>query len=169
RSMLGAAQKQHFMQWLRDVNHTAAVKFVVSSVPVTTAWTNIDSSQDTWRGYPTERAEILNATQYVPNLFFLSGDRHEMAAVELPSGNIEFSTSPVSQFAFPVPTQFKRNQDGERTLHFRKRGHIKYGILDVDTESDPAVPRVTYSLYMAGVDRGQRPAWVYEAKGAPWR
>ncbi|KAJ2711817.1 hypothetical protein H4R19_003063 [Coemansia spiralis] len=169
RSMLGAAQKQHFLRWLHDVNHTAAVKFVVSSVPVTTGWFNHDSSQDTWRGYPTERAEILNATQYVPNLFFLSGDRHEMAAVELPSGNIEFSTSPVSQFTFPVVSRFRRNQDGDRTLHFRQRGHIKYGILDVDTATDPAIPRVTYSLYTADVDGGRRPVWVYEARGAAWR
>ncbi|KAJ1718110.1 hypothetical protein LPJ61_006847, partial [Coemansia biformis] len=162
--MLGVAQKRHFAQWLRDVNHTAAVKFVISSVPVTTGWTNYDSSQDTWRGYPTERAEILNMTQYVPNLFFLSGDRHEMAAVELPSGNIEFSTSPVSQFTFPLVSRFKRDQDGEHTLHFRQRGHVKYGILDVDTETDPAVPRITYSLYTTDAHSGKRPVWVYEAK-----
>ncbi|KAJ2782242.1 hypothetical protein H4R18_002386 [Coemansia javaensis] len=168
-TMLGAEQKRHFARWLRDVNHTAAVKFVVSSVPVTTGWANRDSAQDTWRGYPTERAEILALTRHVPNLFFLSGDRHEMAAVVLPSGNIEFSTSPVSQFTFPLVGSFRPDRDGERTLHFRRPGHVKYGILDVDTATDPAVPRVTYSLYTTDVHRGRRPAWVYEAKGAPWR
>ncbi|KAI7834107.1 PhoD-like phosphatase-domain-containing protein, partial [Kickxella alabastrina] len=101
-TMLGHDQKHHFFQWLNEVNHTAAVKFVVSSVPLTSGWSSTDASQDTWRGYPTERAEILALTKDVPNLFFLSGDRHEMAAVELPSGNIEFSTSPISQFTFPL-------------------------------------------------------------------
>ncbi|KAJ1739535.1 hypothetical protein LPJ78_004912 [Coemansia sp. RSA 989] len=166
-TMLGLKQKQHFIQWLHDVNHTAAVKFVVSSVPVTTGWSNFDSSQDTWRGYPTERAEILNLTQHIPNLFFLSGDRHEMAAVELPSGNIEFSTSPISQFTFPLVGKFKKDLGGERTLHYRRQGHVKYGILDVDTE--PAIPRITYSLYTTDVHQGKRPAWVYEARGAIWR
>ncbi|KAJ1857248.1 hypothetical protein LPJ76_001919 [Coemansia sp. RSA 638] len=168
-TMLGQEQKQHFIQWLRDVNHTAAVKFVISSVPVTTGWSNFDSSQDTWRGYPTERAEILNLTQHIPNLFFLSGDRHEMAAVELPSGNIEFSTSPVSQFTFPFVGKFKKDIGGEHTIYYRRPGHVKYGILDVDTESDPDTPRITYSLYTTDVHHGKRPAWVYEAKGASWR
>ncbi|PIA19672.1 Metallo-dependent phosphatase [Coemansia reversa NRRL 1564] len=169
RSMLGDDQKQHFIQWLHDVNHTAAVKFVISSVPLTRGWSNFDASQDTWRGYPSERAEILNLTQHVPNLFYLSGDRHEMAAVELPSGNIEFSTSPVSQFTFPVIGKFKKDIDGERTIQFHRRGHVKYGILDVDTESDPDIPRITYSLYMTDVHQGKQAAWVYEAKGVPWR
>ncbi|KAI8320623.1 Metallo-dependent phosphatase, partial [Martensiomyces pterosporus] len=109
KTMLGEEQKNHFLQWLQDVNHTAAVKFVISSVPVTTGWTNIDSNHDTWRGYRAERAEILGVTQHVPNLIFLSGDRHEMAAVELESGNLEFSTSPVSQFTFPLIGKFKQN------------------------------------------------------------
>ncbi|KAJ2181071.1 hypothetical protein EV181_005334, partial [Coemansia sp. RSA 532] len=168
-TMLGQEQKQHFIQWLHDVNHTAAVKFVISSVPVTAGWSNFDSSQDTWRGYPTERAEILNLTQHIPNLFYLSGDRHEMAAVELPSGNIEFSTSPVSQFTFPFVGKFKKDIGGEHTIHYRRPGHVKYGILDVDTESDPDTPRITYSLYTTDIHHGKRPAWVYEAKGAHWR
>ncbi|KAJ2161235.1 hypothetical protein GGF46_001663 [Coemansia sp. RSA 552] len=167
-TMLGREQKQHFVQWLHDVNHTAAVKFVVSSVPVTTGWSNHDSSQDTWRGYPTERAEILNLTQYVPNLLFLSGDRHEMAAVELPSGNIEFSTSPVSQFTFPLVGMFKKDADGDHTIHYRRQGHVKYGIIDVDTETNPDIPRIIYSLYTTDVHDGQKSAWVYEAYGAPW-
>ncbi|KAJ2747123.1 hypothetical protein GGI20_000828 [Coemansia sp. BCRC 34301] len=167
-TMLGNEQKAHFIQWLAAVNHTAAVKFVISSVPLTSGWANADSSQDTWRGYPTERTEILALTRHVPNLFFLSGDRHEMAAVELPSGNIEFSTSPISQFTFPLVGQFKANRAGEKTLHHRRPGHVKYGILDVDTRAG-AVPRVTYSLYTTDVHQGKKPAWVYEAKCSPWR
>ncbi|KAJ1886346.1 hypothetical protein LPJ66_009676 [Kickxella alabastrina] len=167
-TMLGHDQKRHFFQWLNEVNHTAAVKFVVSSVPLTSGWSSTDASQDTWRGYPTERAEILALTKDVPNLFFLSGDRHEMAAVELPSGNIEFSTSPISQFTFPLVGNFKRNIDGEKTLHYRRPGHVKYGILDVDTESDPFIPRVTYSLYTTDVHKGLKPAWVYRASGVAW-
>ncbi|KAJ2827674.1 hypothetical protein GGI24_002590 [Coemansia furcata] len=167
-TMLGKEQKAHFIQWLAAVNHTAAVKFVISSVPLTFGWSNVDSSQDTWRGYPTERAEILELTKYVPNLFFLSGDRHEMAAVELPSGNIEFSTSPVSQFTFPLVGQFKADAAGETTLHYRRPGHVKYGILDVDTHAG-SVPRVTYSLYTTDVHKGKQPAWVYAAKCSSWR
>ncbi|KAJ1934717.1 hypothetical protein FBU59_005611 [Linderina macrospora] len=169
KTMLGDAQKHHFMQWLHDVNHTAAVKFVISSVPVTAGWTNVDSGHDTWRGYMTERAEILNATQYVPNLYYLSGDRHEMAAVILPSGNVEFSTSPVSQFTFPLIGEFKDGEFGEQTLHFRREGHVKFGILDVDTETNPGSPRVTYSLYTADEHDAKRPVWTYEHNGVPWR
>ncbi|KAJ2790524.1 hypothetical protein GGI18_001742 [Coemansia linderi] len=167
-TMLGKEQKVHFTQWLAAVNHTAAVKFVISSVPLTFGWSNEDSSQDTWRGYPTERAEILELTRHVPNLFFLSGDRHEMAAVELPSGNMEFSTSPISQFTFPLVGQFRANMTGETTLHHRRPGHVKYGILDVDTRSGP-VPRVTYNLYTTDVHQGKQPAWTYEAKCSAWR
>ncbi|KAJ2685730.1 hypothetical protein IWW39_004080 [Coemansia spiralis] len=167
-TMLGKEQKVHFTQWLAAANHTAAVKFVISSVPLTFGWSNEDSSQDTWRGYPTERAEILELTRHVPNLFFLSGDRHEMAAVELPSGNMEFSTSPISQFTFPLVGQFRANMTGETTLHHRRPGHVKYGILDVDTRSGP-VPRVTYNLYTTDVHQGKQPAWTYEAKCSAWR
>ncbi|KAJ1962949.1 hypothetical protein GGI12_002341 [Dipsacomyces acuminosporus] len=169
KTMLGIEQKEHFLQWLRDVNHTAAVKFVISSVPVTAAWASVDADHDTWRGYRTERTEILDMTKYVPNLVFLSGDRHEMAAVELSSGNYEFSTSPVSQFTFPALDGFKENIEGERTLHYRRPGHVKYGILDVDTLTNPEVPSISYNLYTTDEHQGKRPAWTFEVKGKPWR
>jgi alkaline phosphatase D len=35
---------------------------------------------------------------HVPNVIFLSGDRHEFAAVQLRGKVYEFSTSPLSQY-----------------------------------------------------------------------
>ncbi|KAJ2399935.1 hypothetical protein GGF41_008026, partial [Coemansia sp. RSA 2531] len=63
---------------------------------------------------------------------------------------------------------FKANIAGETTLHHRRAGHVKYGILDVDTRTD-SVPQVTYSLYTTDVHQGKRPAWVYKAKCSSWR
>ncbi|KAJ1971088.1 hypothetical protein H4R35_005474 [Dimargaris xerosporica] len=83
KTMLGIEQKQYFYDWLHRVNQTYTFKFVASSVPLTCNWVLGDGSLDTWGGYLTERAELLRWVVTVPNVIFLSGDRHEVAVTRL--------------------------------------------------------------------------------------
>jgi alkaline phosphatase D len=93
----------------RQVNQTATFKFIVTSVPFTSLWTH-DAQTDSWAGYASEKASLLSALHTVPNVFLLSGDRHEFAAIEfnpLDEGIgshvvREFSTSPLSMFYVPL-------------------------------------------------------------------
>ncbi|KAK0210499.1 PhoD-like phosphatase-domain-containing protein [Desarmillaria ectypa] len=104
RGMLGEAQLAAFYNWLSRANETATFKFVVTSVPFTTLWGH-DAATDSWAGFPTERASILQAMHSVPNVIILSGDRHEFAAIEYNHESLhivrEFSTSPLSMFYIP--------------------------------------------------------------------
>lgn len=90
---------------------------MASSVPFTTLWSH-DAQIDSWAGFPRERQVLLDAFHSVPNVFILSGDRHEFAAIafngESPESYpiYEFSTSPLSMFYIPfVRTLAQRSQD----------------------------------------------------------
>ena len=89
----------------RQVNQTTTFKFIVTSVPFTSLWTH-DAQTDSWAGYASEKASLLSALHTVPNVYLLSGDRHEFAEIEFnpASGHIvrEFSTSPLSMFYVPL-------------------------------------------------------------------
>ncbi|KAF5372929.1 hypothetical protein D9758_001787 [Tetrapyrgos nigripes] len=90
-----------------QVNNTATFKFIVSSVPFTSLWGH-DAQYDSWAGFPTEKARLLETLHTIPNVIILSGDRHEFAEIEFngkaPSDHIirEFSTSPLSMFYIPL-------------------------------------------------------------------
>ncbi|KAI8865405.1 hypothetical protein GQ42DRAFT_115863, partial [Ramicandelaber brevisporus] len=148
KSFLGATQKQHFMEWLGHVNHTAAVKFVACGDPFTVNWAIGDANQDLWRGYRVERKQILDAVKDVPNTYLLSGDRHEVAVVMVDGHTPEFSTSPVNQFYVPLVNTLK-DQPGEldRTVLYQRVGNSKFAVIDVDTETNRDAPKVTYNLY----------------------
>ncbi|PVU91223.1 hypothetical protein BB561_004513 [Smittium simulii] len=169
KTMLGQEQKNHFFQWLKHVNHTSAVKFVVSSVPLAYVWDCADAKEDTWGGYRYEREEILSYTKYVPNLFFLSGDRHETAVVRLSSDNIEFSTSPVNQFSLPYVNNHVSYSGGDITEYFIQPGQIKYGVIEVDTKTDPNIPKVKYNLFTNNEQDENTPNYVYEAECEEWK
>ncbi|OLY81144.1 Alkaline phosphatase D [Smittium mucronatum] len=169
KTMLGSKQKSHFFRWLKETNHTAAVKFVVSSVPLTYVWDSSDAGKDTWKGYKYERKSILDQTKYVPNLFFLSGDRHEVAVVRLASDNYEFSTSPINQFSLPFVNGHVHSWGGDITEYYQQVGQTKYGILNVDTESNVNIPKVSYSLYTNADFGAEKPAYVFEADCVEWR
>ncbi|KAJ1963538.1 hypothetical protein IWQ62_003183, partial [Dispira parvispora] len=83
KTMLGSVQKQYLHDWLTRVNHTHAFKMIASSVPLTRNWVLGDGDVDTWAGFLTERSEILRWVKNVPNVVFLSGDRHEVAVTRL--------------------------------------------------------------------------------------
>ncbi|KAH6918856.1 alkaline phosphatase [Coprinopsis sp. MPI-PUGE-AT-0042] len=116
RTMLGQDQYEAFYNWLSRVNQTSTFKFVVSSVPFTSLWQG-DAQKDSWAGFANEKAQILEAMQTVPNVFVLSGDRHEFAAVEFPaSANHlhpvhEFSASPLNMFYIPYIRTLKLESD----------------------------------------------------------
>ncbi|KAG0146142.1 hypothetical protein CROQUDRAFT_93049 [Cronartium quercuum f. sp. fusiforme G11] len=48
-----------------------------------TPWSGHDGAIDTWAGFMTERSELMDVMQYIPNLIVLSGDRHEFAAATI--------------------------------------------------------------------------------------
>src|SRR5258708_17199316 len=64
----------------RQVNQTATFKFIVTSVPFTSLWTH-DAQTDSWAGYASEKASLLSALHTVPNVYLLSVDRPEFAAM----------------------------------------------------------------------------------------
>ncbi|KAH9174254.1 PhoD-like phosphatase-domain-containing protein [Lactarius sanguifluus] len=107
RTMLGDAQLSALYEWLGKVNQTATFKFIVTSVPFTSLWTH-DAQTDSWAAFDSEKASLLSALHTVPNVFLLSGDRHEFAAIEFNPVNEgahvvhEFSTSPLSMFYVPL-------------------------------------------------------------------
>jgi alkaline phosphatase D len=93
-----------------QVNQTATFKFIVSSVPFTSLWTH-NAQVDSWAAYTSEKASLLSALHTVPNVYVLSGDRHEFADIEFnPLNEVgvgahvvrEFSTSPLSMFYVPL-------------------------------------------------------------------
>ncbi|PWA03692.1 hypothetical protein BB558_000148 [Smittium angustum] len=169
KTMLGEVQKVHFMQWAKDVNHTAAVKFVVSSTPLAYVWDSSDAYKDTWKGYQNERNEILNVTMYIPNLHFLSGDRHEVAVVELSSMNMEFSTSPVNQFSLPRVNKHVSEWGGDVTKYYHQPGQIKFAVIEVDTETSPDEPVVKYNLYSNSHEDAQEPVYSLNVPGKKWK
>jgi len=79
----------------------------VTSVPFTSLWAH-DAVTDSWAGFASEKAGLLDALHSVPNVIVLSGDRHEFAAIEFNSERVdahqilEFSTSPLSMFYVPL-------------------------------------------------------------------
>lgn len=66
KTMLGSEQKDAFYRWLSAVNSTSTFKFVSSSVPFMTLWggaLDVDSQQDSWAAYQTERKELMDVMQ----------------------------------------------------------------------------------------------------------
>jgi len=105
--MLGEDQLTRLLDWLGKANNTATFKFIVTSVPFTSLWGH-DAQYDSWAGFVNEKKILLNAMHSVPNVFVLSGDRHEFAAIEFAApadtsfAITEFSTSPLSMFYIPL-------------------------------------------------------------------
>lgn len=128
KSMLGHDQLDDLLAWLaRPEPKGVQWKFVASSVPFTKNWpVNV---KDTWGGFLVERKKILEAMWDAgtngTGVVVLSGDRHEFAATKFPppldsrwpitAAAYEFSTSPLNQFASPIPT-YKQTDDEDVML-----------------------------------------------------
>ncbi|KAE8267815.1 hypothetical protein A4X09_0g4543 [Tilletia walkeri] len=170
KSMLGEYQKDALMRWLGAVNQTATFKFLISSVPFNTLWggpLDWDGQHDTWSAYFTERQQILDVLQYVPNVIVLSGDRHEFASVGLRQTVTEFSTSPLSMFYLPVRTLSEENAKGpegeEKLYKYIPDGNHKWTEFEVDTR-DAAKPMVHATVVVDGSE-----AWKVTVVGIPVR
>ncbi|EPQ58515.1 hypothetical protein GLOTRDRAFT_91906 [Gloeophyllum trabeum ATCC 11539] len=104
RTMLGDQQLAALYDWLGKVNSTATFKFIVTSVPFTSLWT-YEGQIDTWAAFEHEKASLLDVLHTVPNVIFLSGDRHEFAVIEFTAEHgypiLEVSTSPLNMFYVP--------------------------------------------------------------------
>jgi len=187
--MLGDQQLSALYEWLDRVNSTTTFKFIVSSVPFTSLW-SADAQIDSWAGYLEERDALLTAIGTVPNVFILSGDRHEFAAIEFLGGKVvEFSTSPLSMFYLPLfrtlNTQSKRLVDkwvekvdideagqevvrkeqvlvpDERVLKSLPLGNYKMSSFEIDT-TDRQKPTLKLDVVING-----RTEWRYTIIGQP--
>ncbi|OAV88694.1 hypothetical protein PTTG_07799 [Puccinia triticina 1-1 BBBD Race 1] len=165
KTMLGHEQKQVFLSWLDAVNTTVTFKFVVSSTPFMSLWLGPDGGVDTWAGFLTERSELMDVMQFVPNLIVLSGDRHEFAAASIRETVVEFSTSPLNQFWLPVRTLSQENGLGktgeDKLLKYIPNGIHKFSTLNVDCR-DPKKPVVNFQLYI-----DDELSWELKYEGKP--
>lgn len=165
KTMLGIEQKNVFLSWLSAVNTTVTFKFVVSSTPFMSLWSGPDGGIDTWAGFLTERSELMDVMEYVPNLIILSGDRHEFAAASIRESVIEFSTSPLNQFWLPIQTLNQQNGLGktgeDKLLKYIPDGIHKFSTLNVDCR-DPKKPLVNFKLYI-----DETVAWELRYLGKP--
>ncbi|KAG5999841.1 hypothetical protein E4U54_001653 [Claviceps lovelessii] len=163
KTMLGADQLADFLAWLaRPEPKGVKWKFVASSVPFTKNWpVNV---KDTWGGFLVERRKILegmwDAGSRGNTVVVLSGDRHEFAATKFPpppdskwsesAAAYEFSTSPLNQFASPIPTY--KQVDGEDVkLGYISGGRSKFGSFTIDNADGQST--LEYRLYIDGVER----------------
>jgi len=165
KTMLGAEQKEVFLSWLHAVNTTVTFKFVVSSTPFMSLWLGPDGGVDTWAGFLTERSQLMDSMQYVPNLIVLSGDRHEFAAANIRDSVIEFSTSPLNQFWLPIRTLSQDNGLGktgeDKLLRYIPNGMHKFSTLNVDCR-DPKKPVVNFQLFI-----DEKISWELKYLGKP--
>ncbi|KAF6764933.1 alkaline phosphatase [Ephemerocybe angulata] len=71
-----------FNSWLAKVNTTATFKFIRDLRALYLVVGPLTAVRDSWGGYEAEKTQILLDLHSVPNVFVLSGDRHEFAAIE---------------------------------------------------------------------------------------
>ena len=124
-SILGNQQFQDLVVWLGEVILPAAARcplltcdvegYIIRPVHSNSLFPLCLSQPygqtDLWAAFIHERSILLDILHTIPNLFVLTGDRHEFAAIEFNglfdwSNTIyEFSTSPLSMFyALFIPT-----------------------------------------------------------------
>lgn len=124
KTMLGQEQLSDLLYWLeRPEPQGVKWKIIASSVPFTKNWpVNV---KDTWGGFLVERRKVLEAMWDAgargTGVIILSGDRHEFAATRFPpppesrwpetAAAHEFSTSPLNQFASPIPSYRQTDDD----------------------------------------------------------
>ncbi|KAG5977299.1 hypothetical protein E4U55_006889 [Claviceps digitariae] len=163
KTMLGADQLADLLAWLaRPEPKGVKWKFVASSVPFTKNWpVNV---KDTWGGFLVERRKILEGMWDAGTrgniVVVLSGDRHEFAATKFPpppdskwsesAAAYEFSTSPLNQFSFPIPS-YKQVDDEDVKLGYIPWGRSKFGSFTIDNVDGQST--LDYRLYIDGVER----------------
>ncbi|CEJ80818.1 hypothetical protein VHEMI00978 [[Torrubiella] hemipterigena] len=164
KTMLGGDQLEDFLAWLaRPEPKGVKWKIIASSVPFTKNWpVNV---RDTWGGFLFERRKILeamwDASSRGQGVIILSGDRHEFAVTKFPppadskwpqsAAPHEISTSPLNQFASPLPTY--KQVDGEDVkIKYIPSGTSKFGSFTIEDEDGES--SLSYQLYIDG-----KPTW----------
>ena len=154
KTLLGAAQKQAFLDLLALPSNKTRLKFVFSPVP----WivNNTDGDTDNWGGYYTERDAIIaaNAAAGVTNIIICTGDMHAVAsdggiaaypASASPGGYPCFCAAPFNQFTSnkggpyqygPIPGGIASGATGADAA--------QYGWISV-TKTGPGVANVKYN------------------------
>jgi alkaline phosphatase D len=160
KSMLGQDQLVDFEAWLaRPEPQGVRWKIVASSVPLTKNWPV--NTKDTWGGFLAERKRVLQAMwsagQRGYGVVVLSGDRHEFAATKFPppadsewpevAAAYEFSTSPLNQFASPIPS-YKQVDDEDVMLKYIPSGTSKFGSFTIENIAGQS--SLQYRLYIDG-------------------
>ncbi|KAF9070321.1 PhoD-like phosphatase-domain-containing protein [Rhodocollybia butyracea] len=167
KTMLGEDQLSRLLTWLGKANNTATFKFIVSSVPLTSLWGH-DAQYDSWAGFVNEKNTLLNALHTVPNVFVLSGDRHEFAAIQFAApaestfAVTEFSTSPLSMFYIP----FYRTLSMQSSETITKT-HTKEVIYNASTDATAAATpedKATISSEGVASDTGSESAMIEESE-----
>lgn len=141
KTMLGTVQKADFKYWL--LNSTAKFKIVISSVPFSDFGT---TSNDSWIGFQTEKAELLNFinANSIKGVLFITGDQHFSMAARLnnvgPKYNLyEFLPTPLATQTRTAPATL------DSQLLFRQDKKFNYGFFTIDTTVTPAT--LTYINY----------------------
>ena len=133
KTMLGSVQKADLEEWL--ATSPARIKFLVSSIPLND---HANTDADSWVGYQTERAEILNyiRSHHICGVVMLSGDQHW-------TGVFRLEQAPPYVFHEFLPTPLgtnTRTQTGDSTpdiLFKYDQGRV-YGAMTVNTLVTPA-------------------------------
>lgn len=142
KTMLGAAQKQWFLQALAA--SPAPFKFVITSVPFQ------GGGEDTWSSYRAERDEIAAfiRTQQIGGVVFLTGDYHlarDWSNPKVPYR--EFMAGPIGSFVHYLRTPAARDRY-EKAGTFHYGDGPSFGLVQVD----PAAGRAR----VAFIDRDGR-------------
>ncbi|VDB88629.1 unnamed protein product [Peniophora sp. CBMAI 1063] len=149
RSMLGDAQLASLHEWLAKANQTATFKFIVSSCPFTSLW-RVDAQIDSWAAYANEKAALLEVLHTVPNVFIISGDRHEFAQIAFNPENptlhtvYEISTSPLNMFYIPLIHTLKSESEWtvRRTSTFEVPSDVKGEVKTEEVEIEIPAEKV---------------------------
>jgi alkaline phosphatase D len=145
KSMLGAAQRQAFEEWLAQDDSNVHV--IVSPVIVSTFST---TGADAWRSFKVERDALLEvlADHGTKHTFIISGDQHWSAILHMEAGEdspytlYEFQTTPLAS-----GTRFAPDKVNEHVIAL-DRWHQVFGVFDIDTHVDP--PALDFTLCAVG-------------------
>ena len=132
KTMLGAAQKQWFLQALSASQ--APFKFVITSVPFQ------GGGEDTWFSYRAERDEIsaLIRKQKIGGVIFLTGDYHLARDWSNPKAAFrEFMAGPIASFTHYRNTPSARDRY-EKTGTFHYGDGYNFGLVSVDPATGKA-------------------------------
>lgn len=150
KSMLGAQQKQDFLDWLTC--EPATLKVVVSPV-IWSDWATTHS--DAWAAYITEREELLHSiAESSSRVLFVSGDQHWSAVFRFRREDYtfyEFLPTPLSKTRATAP----RGESEE--ILARDDDYFVFGVVDIDTTLEPATIALTLCAEDKPCSPGEEP------------